>query len=87
MCDYQATTLSSLTHHTKSVHQGVKYPCAICGYKATTQSSLTAHFQSQHKAGNLKTHVNIVHEGIKYKCEQCDKQFKGSMTEGEIWLV
>ena len=45
LCDYQATTQSSLTSHKKSV-QGFKYPCTICGHKASTNSNLNKHIKN-----------------------------------------
>ena len=57
-CEFKSSYKSSLNHHKRSVHMGVKYPCNECSYKATGKS-------------DLKVHKRSVHEGIKYPCDGC----------------
>ena len=62
-CNYKTTTKENLRIHSKSIHEGIKYPCDQCDYKATQRSSLNTHKQS-------------IHEGITYACEKCDYKAK-----------
>ena len=48
-CDYKATQKGHLLTHIKSIHEGVKFPCAQCDYKATTKGSLFRHMKSRHE--------------------------------------
>ena len=48
-----------LLKHIKSIHEGVKFPCAQCDYTATDQNSLGRHIKS-------------IHEGVKFPCDQCE---------------
>ena len=60
-CQKICSSRSTLFHHRKSVHKGVRYACNQCDYQANRQDGLKAHIQSKH-------------EGVKYSCDQCDYQ-------------
>ena len=40
-CDYQASTIGTLTKHKQSIHKAKKYPCDLCHYQATQKGDLT----------------------------------------------
>ena len=55
--DYQATRYASLETHENSVHEGVKYSCALCKYQASSYGYPTKHGKVAHEA---------------YPCELCE---------------
>ena len=89
-CDKTFSGRPGLWLHTKSVHEGVKYPCSQCDYQARRQLQLTEHIQSKHegfmygcnqcdkqfiKQRDVTRHIKSKHEGIRYACKQCDKHY------------
>ena len=57
-CGYKATKYSSLTHHKKVIHLGIKncFPCEICGKTLGGKAALV-------------THIKSIHDNYVYKCE------------------
>ena len=89
-CDKTFSGKPGLWLHTKSVHEGVKYPCSQCDFQARRQLQLTEHIQSKHegvmygcnqcdkqyiKQRDVTRHIKYKHEGIRYACKQCDKLY------------
>ena len=89
-CDKTFSGRPGLWLHTKSVHEGLKYPCSQCDYQARRQLQLTEHIQSKHegfmygcnqcdkqfiKRRDVTRHIKSKHEGIRYACKQCDKHY------------
>ena len=89
-CDKTFSGRPGLWLHTKSVHEGVKYPCSQCDYQARRQLQLTEHIQSKHegvmygcnqcdkqfiKQRDVTRHIKSKHEGVRYACKQCDKHY------------
>ena len=60
-CDRQYTDISSLSRHTKSAHEGRRYPCTICNKTFSFKRGLIGH--------------NNLHEGIRFPCHKCTKSF------------
>ena len=50
--------------HTKSIHEGLRYPCGQCEYEATQKGSLKIHIKSMHHKED--------EDEKKYACDQCD---------------
>ena len=57
-----ATLVSNLKQHKKSLHEDVKYECFECELKFT-------------KLDNLKIHIESIHMGVKHQCDECDSKF------------
>ena len=89
-CDKTFSGKPGLWLHTKSVHEGVKYPCSQCDFQAKRQLQLTEHIQSKHegvmygcnqcdkqyiKQRDVTRHIKYKHKGIRYACKQCDKLY------------
>ena len=89
-CDKTFSGKPGLWLHTKSVHEGVKYPCSQCDFQARRQLQLTEHIQSKHegvmygcnqcdkqyiKQRDVTRHIKYKHKGIRYACKQCDKLY------------
>ena len=89
-CDKTFSGRPGLWLHTKSVHEGVKYPCSQCDFQARRQLQLTEHIQSKHegvmygcnqcdkqfiKQRDVTRHIKSKHEGVRYACKQCDKHY------------
>ena len=49
LCDYKASSTSSLLQHVKNVHEGSKYDCTLCDYKATSKYDLKKHLAFNQK--------------------------------------
>ena len=47
--DYKANFAGNLKEHSKSIHEGVRYPCNQCDYKATLKGNLKKHKMSKHQ--------------------------------------
>ena len=89
-CDKTFSGRPGLWLHTKSVHEGVKYPCSQCDFQARRQLQLTEHIQSKHeglmygcnqcdkqfiKKRDVTRHIKSKHEGVRYACKQCNKHY------------
>jgi len=57
-CDKKFALKSSLYHHKKRIHDGIRYSCHICG-KLFAQNNY------------LSTHIRSVHEGKVFPCKVC----------------
>ena len=59
-CGKIFSSSSHLNRHTKSVHEGNKYPCDECNFAAA-------------RADTLREHIQVIHERVKnFHCDQCD---------------
>ena len=47
-CAYEATHMSNLNQHIKSVHSDVKYSCKQCDYQAKWPVLLRKHVKDKH---------------------------------------
>ena len=67
LCPKNYQLEDSLTVHTRSVHEDIKYDCSYCDHKSTQKSSLAAHIRG-------------VHGTTKIQCEHCEFQCKWKST-------
>ena len=72
-CDYKSLTLTSLSQHITSVHEGAKYVCNQCHYRTTCLSYLQLHKRSIHVI-ELWVHSNHTDltQKASYACYHCD---------------
>ena len=72
-CDYKSSTLTSLSQHIRSVHEGAKYVCDQCHNKTTCLSYLQLHKRSIHVI-ELWVHSNHTDltQKASYACYHCD---------------
>ena len=74
-CDYKSSTLTSLSQHIRSVHEGAKYVCDQCHNKTTCLSYLQLHKRSIHVI-ELWVHSNLtgLTRTASYVCYHCDNR-------------
>ena len=48
-CDKQFSSKRGLDYHSKSVHEGKRYPCDQCDYKGREKSVVNQHVKSVHE--------------------------------------
>ena len=74
-CDYKSATLTSLSQHIRSVHEGAKYVCDQCHNKTTCLSYLQLHKRSIHVI-ELWVHSNLtgLTRTASYVCYHCDNR-------------
>ena len=85
-CDYKGSR-AAVYKHSKSKHEGVRYPCDQCNYAANQLAHLKKHKENIHEGirypctqctylattqAYLKQHIESKHEGIVYPCDQCE---------------
>ena len=72
-CDYKSSTLTSLSQHIRSVHEGAKYVCNQCHNKKTCLSYLQLHNRSIHfiKLRDQSNLTALIQEEI-YVFYHCD---------------
>lgn len=93
-CDKQYSSPQGLYDHTKTIHEGVRYPCDQCDYKARKKSQLKVHVSAMHECKsetieeeplqeddddtNQSYAVACFEEKRLWNCGQCDKQFSSN---------